>query len=335
MNSKTGESNLKMSHTMRDQKRSILHGPIAPDMENIPSNLIHFTSAESFLKIASDRKLLMSPPSALNDFTEVRGGFDILENFLNNTDEGKGLKIRLDKAWPRFWDSFSKYLDSSVIAIRDDIFLSCWCETDINHPDGKLSMWRAYGDDGAGMALEIETTPIRDRYETTEVPVILRHVRYESEDEFITTILNITTQFIEDVDYWKREAQNNGDETVHWELTQAWILASATRKHCGFAEEREWRFMYIPRWDRDALLNKNITVMAQSGKLETRFLFPVEEFYGQIQGYNLEKLLSKVVIGPSTADVVETERSLKHLLQTSGYDLARTQIRHCGTPLRR
>lgn len=233
--------------TTQDEAFNELFAPLETPLAEWPATMVHYTNANAFFQICQSRTIQFSASSATNDADEVQGALAILYRHFA-TKEFADWYQRLQAAWPEFVQVLGGYFEN-VRNQAGELYLSCWCEADPQHPDGKLSMWRAYGDDGRGMAIGVSTKPLADSREKGRVPIQFFRTRYETDAELCANIQRGAEVFLKHVDIAKAFAATNGIDQACWWLTQYWIQLCATRKHPGFREESEWRLLYYPERD--------------------------------------------------------------------------------------
>ena len=110
------------------------------------ARFVHYTSADSALKIISSKRLWMRNTTCMSDYREVQHGFELLNRFFSDESKKNVFIAALDTCSP----------DSAEEAIN--LFNQWWSDTQFNtyitsvseHDDeedlhGRLSMWRAFG----------------------------------------------------------------------------------------------------------------------------------------------------------------------------------------------
>ena len=76
------------------------------------------------------------------------------------------------------------------------------------------------------------------------------------------------------------------------------MFAAACAKHPGFAEEQEWRLVYLPRMGESSVLEKSVDVI--QGVPQTVYRIPLKDRPEDgLVGIEIPRLLERVIIGPS------------------------------------
>lgn len=312
-----------------------LSDPIEAPLLEWPEALVHFTNGDAFQKIIETRSLLFSASSVTNDTDEMLGGLEIVQNTLSPSTDYLAWCARMSEQWPEFVPAFKEYFNNGAPADADNLYLFSWCAHSVEHETGKLSMWRAYGSDGRGIAIGIDTTALIKNRDTTELPIQLHKTRYEDDVALCKTLMRIANSFAEHLSAARDIAAAEGIESACWLLFQAWFVASATRKHPGFSEEEEWRFIYVPRWDVSKKLTQGLEVSSVGGQLRPCFRLPIRDYaeFG-MPGTDLNDILDCVIVGPNAFDALATRKAVCMLLSKAGIADPERRVRICHTPYR-
>lgn len=140
--------------------------------------LAHYTSINSLENILRSNSLWLSNPLFMNDLNEVRFGV------LNGVETFRGLPLQellsisateANEISNAFNEFFEYDRNENVI----DTYVFCLTEHDPSNVDGKLSMWRAYGDHGKGVALVFDFSG--PNLEPQSSPLALTKVKYATE----------------------------------------------------------------------------------------------------------------------------------------------------------
>lgn len=279
-----------------------------------PLLLAHYTSVETAEKILKNEEIWFSNPLYMNDLEEMvaglRLGAQLFPEYAQKAESQHNRQEILTHTFTRLL----AHLDSHAAI---DTYVFCLCEH--NHPNGLLSMWREYGRKGNGVAFVFDTQ--RVTYQPHN-PLIIAKVIYSSEkqrEQQLRTYL----------DEWVRitQSHNLSDDRLHLAAVWAFQFVKAvalTTKHDGFAEENEWRVIYIP--ERDPLgylkqsLDYSIGRRGVEPKLKAKLgtiLYPAPPATGAGLSINsLSDILKFIVLGPSVSSPlakISFERMLHHL----------------------
>ncbi|MDH3442856.1 MAG: hypothetical protein OEN50_02930, partial [Deltaproteobacteria bacterium] len=119
-----------------------------------PKRFVHYTSAEAALNIIKTKRIWMRNTTCMSDYREVQHGFELLNKFFSDEPKRQAFVAALNACSP----------NSAEDAIK--LFNQWWSDTQFNtyiasvseHDDeedlhGRLSMWRAFGNVTARVAM--------------------------------------------------------------------------------------------------------------------------------------------------------------------------------------
>jgi hypothetical protein len=200
------------------------------------------------------------------------------------------------------YHSFSRelgrlYEDYGTREVKN-LFIACFSEHDAtDFPDGKLSMWRGYGDNGNGAAIAFQTSNLPIEQNSN---LILSEVSYQSNDLRLRKISEKIDQLAEFISAEKIKREE-APEVAHAFFRRA-VLAAIFTKHIGFAEEREWRLVYSPERDKSGKLLRHIDYFNSPRGLEPKLKLPLLEQIGDSPStLSIESIIHSIVIGPRAA----------------------------------
>ena len=245
----------------------------------------HYCSVETFHKIIKSGNLRLSSVKYLNDYLEFKVFDEVILHYMAESEKKIG-----------FEDSYLMDLKNYHTSHfgKSHPLLSSQCIpflTSFSKKGDDLSQWRAYGDDGKGVAIKFDLKAIRDRtlgLITEENPYQFNQadVLYYKQDTFQGTIDKVldkgrTTEFA-----------NVSD--LH-----AWLNAvGANIKPYGFFGEEEIRFTYIPTYRYDlreatprTYINgvfPSVNFQSHNGCIKPYFELPFQQddFLGLVLGPN-------------------------------------------------
>ncbi|MBL4871463.1 MAG: DUF2971 domain-containing protein, partial [Robiginitomaculum sp.] len=118
----------------------------AMGIKDYSNQIIHYTNLNTLELILKSNELWFGSLSEMNDSTEC-------DHFLDAVlDQSSSLLGNVPLP------ELEAIIEQLRPAIRNDSFISSWCEYFDADPDGKLSMWRGYGDNGRGIGLVIDSS---------------------------------------------------------------------------------------------------------------------------------------------------------------------------------
>ena len=256
---------------------------------------VHYTSAENALKIINTKCIWMRNTTCMSDFREVSHGLDALNQYFS-----------LDNGARR--QAFATALNECSAGLAEDafaLFNQWWQDTQLQtyitsiseHDDredfhGRLSMWRAFGNSTARVAIVIKLDT--DIGKNVALGAELSPVGYFTEADvarefdLVTANVNENRGFLRGVDRaWLLN-------TIFAMLTSAVV----SLKHEGFHEEREWRVIYSPARRPSPHIQSSIEVVA--GIPQRVFKIPLQnKADANLTGLSPSELIDRIIIGPS------------------------------------
>jgi hypothetical protein len=164
---------------------NMLHSELDVEKE-LPSNvplLAHYTSLANLENILSRDEVWLSNPLFMNDLEEVRFGVNNgvdLVHLHNDLRDSLGADTRKTAFYDAIELSYNEYGVEHVF----DLYVMCFSAHKSEDTDGRLSMWRGYGENGKGAALvfDFSKMPVVDRS-----PFAFAQVLYASSETRVRT----------------------------------------------------------------------------------------------------------------------------------------------------
>ena len=146
--------------------------------------LVHYTTAESALKIIKSESIWLRNARDMNDFSEVEHGFALMkESFLVN-DKARRIRLysTLSKIADQCGEDAIKKFDDWWTWTQTSTYLSCFSEHSNSEDEdayGRLSMWRAFSRNQAAVAIVLRGLPVDGNVtiSTSPFPQLLKHLR--------------------------------------------------------------------------------------------------------------------------------------------------------------
>jgi hypothetical protein len=142
----------RQRHTAFDRQKDSVTGE-QPSFLRV----VHYTTAEAALKIIGTKRLWMRNTTCMDDYQEVQHGMDILANYFNK-DRTAAFAAALDTIAPgQAMDAINKFNGWWNNHLGFNIFVSSVAEHATSEDThGRLSMWRAFGNDASRVAIVIK-----------------------------------------------------------------------------------------------------------------------------------------------------------------------------------
>jgi hypothetical protein len=187
-----------------------------------PTRLHHFTSLETASRIISGDNIRLSHAEYSNDQTEMGQAKDVIRSELINRSANAFFQQVLT--------------DYETLAPNLDAYIFCMCTETNGVAQDILSQWRAYGQDGRGACITLETTKLS--HLVGNMPGLrINPVIYQRA---------IQVRFVDKIlDRGLREHHANTSNAREATIA-ALVFATPLMKAAGFEEEQEWRLIFMP-----------------------------------------------------------------------------------------
>jgi hypothetical protein len=294
----------------------------------------HYTSAATALSIIDKATVWLRSTSVMNDFSEVHHGHDCIVNALNNVSIRARMITALNQVSRGLFDEVEKdFLEGEPDRLRNSYMIAVSEHEGINNREdlyGRLSMWRAYGGK-TNVAFVFNSTPFlntSDALNAYTSPVL-----YADREIFERYFIEVLTGLESDIPYLR----SLGKEAVRLSLKAALHFGALSTKHPGFAEEREWRVIYMKGFS----LSGKVTNRIQDN-IETVEGIPQRVAKVKLENYpdeghvgaTLPELLHEIIVGP-TQYPWPIYDALVDRLMVAGVPNADQKVRVSNIPLRR
>ena len=127
------------------------------------------------------------------------------------------------------------------------------------------------------------------------------------------------------------------DDKLHlavWALFERIKLFALFTKHRGFAEEEEWRMVYMRDRDREKLFDRMFGYVIGPQGAEPKLKLKVAPLPGVLaDDVCLEKFVHSIILGPSASSVLALT-SVKRMLNLLGRSELAARVIGSTTPLR-
>lgn len=244
--------------------------------------LFHYTDLNAFLSIIQNKKLWLTGAYNLNDHQEISWTHRKIGSRLNELASKHG-RQRPDEIW-------------TLLQANSGVPYIC----SLSSESDLLSQWRAYGQNGSGVAIGFKRTSLPS---SERLPIItygkkdsvsLHQVIYneKAQDQLIDSILAPAFEGAEI------------DDQAHWAMsTAASQLAGLASifKNPAFAEENEWRIIHKPIiMGKDGSQESKIHVSISPPKYRTAGGKLISYFEYEFTELKPEDIFSEIVLGPKS-----------------------------------
>ncbi len=243
--------------------------------ENPIAHFVHYTSAESALRIIGSKRVWMRNATCMADYREVQHGFDILQNYFAD-------KTRLQV----FTDAFDAHFQGAALEainrfnqhwndIRFNTYITSISEHDQSeNVHGRLSMWRAFGGGTARVAIVIKIPWIMES--GNPLNLVFSPIAYLSENDVHKEMDDVSESLKSNASF----ISSLNREEIIGAVFHMLLSRVACLKHEGFREEREWRILHAPNRNPSPLMERSSEIIG--GIPQTVFKIPLEKKVHQI-----------------------------------------------------
>ena len=301
------------------------------DLIDSGRTLASYTSASNAIRIIESRRLTLRNSLLMNDFQEIEHGMRCLATAWGSEHGGgsetnrTGRLARLfERLFPGMLSEIEKLILDRTHLRKRSAFLFCLTEHD-NQTEGqfgRLSMWRAYGgESNVALIFNRDLLSIDDAQHFA----FLSPVEYRTPSDFVGDFAEFVSCLEENVDTIAT--------TERWVVLQylsfALEAAMLSLKHPGFAEEREWRFIYSSLLVDNSTVPRGIITIDDVPQPVVYIPFKVNE-----TEIPVSSVVQNLLIGPVTQPYV-LEDAFVAVLQDAGIPDPQTLITISTIPLRR
>lgn len=279
-------------------------------------------------RILRDEEIWFSNPLFMNDLQEMRFGLNEGARLFSNAtllEEAAGNTERALKLDHLFGYYFNKFDTEAAF----DTYVFCVSEHAKDDRDGTLSMWRGYGSHGNGAALIFNPAKVplvRDSVLT------LATVTYASTEQRLEELRALLRQWAEIT----KDLKLPDDKLRHAAYSALSVIKTyaLTTKHSGFAEEREWRLIYLAEHDTHGLLKQysghHIGPRGIEPKLKLK-IGPITSVTSD--KFTLDNILEQIILGPSVSSPLAFQ-SVSRMLEGIGKKDFKDRLQASTIPLR-
>ncbi len=288
---------------------------------------VHYTSAENALSILKTKKVWMRNALCMNDFSEVEHGSELVLDFFREKKNLSALKDALHLCHPNSFENVKELFEGWLPTVRDGTYVTSISEHD-DHEDGigRLSMWRAYRGNRAGIALVFKPAPFF--LETEALAAYASPASYFGKNEFEIDALTFIANLNENFEHLSNIPR---DIFVHLVLRSLifWCVCS---KHAGFAEEREWRIVHLPNMYPSSDVKSNVEVV--DGVPQLVYKIGLKNIPDEgLTGIEPHEILDQVIIGPTDYPLAIYD-AFRDVLQDIGIEKPEEIVRVSNIPIR-
>jgi hypothetical protein len=291
------------------------------------ARFVHYTSAESAIKIIKSKRIWMRNTNCMADYREVQHGFDILNSFFALEAKRKAFTEALDTCAPGAAQEAIDVFQKTWRDIRFDTYITSISEHDKKEDlHGRLSMWRAAGGNVVRVGIVFKIPPFSQA--GLALNLLFSPVAYLSEESAHKVIADVTVNVANNREFLR------GLDRSHI-VTQIFMMLLAgviCLKHEGFHEEREWRAIYAPNRRPAQLMGSSTEVIG--GVPQVVYQIPLEATVSEsLAELDLSCIVERLIVGPSPYPWPIYEAFVAELKKL-GIEDAENRVLVSGIPIR-
>ena len=309
-------------HPLAKTQRDALHA------RNPPARFVHYTSAESALKIITSKRLWMRNTTCMADYQEVQHGYGILVRYFADAQKRSAFVQSLEQCAPGVANEAMNLFDQWRFDFATNTYIASLSEHDDQEDDhGRLSMWRAFGDAKVARVAIVIRVPFYSAAQD-DLKVMFSPVAYLNESEAHQVLNAVVRNVCNNVSF----LANIGRAELVARIFNMFVAAVSCIKHKGFHEEREWRVIYSPNRLTSQLIDSSIETIG--GVPQVVYRLPLDATRAAaLADLDLYRMIDRVIIGPSVYPWVMYDAFVK-VLSKSGLSDAHKRVVRSDIPIR-
>ena len=249
-----------------------------------------------------------------------------------NSNERAGRALQaIRQQFPDFFGQLDRDFTRRLAADRDHTFISCWSECDeLARTHDDLTMWRAYGGDGNGVAIVVDPASFLGD-DGAPNAILACPVYYEDERSFLARAANYFQAFAINYMFMAADERDAYPDLCVEAFSELCFYLAVTHKHPAFASEKEWRFVWRRSPGSEPDMEKLVKPCTTPQGLFEKLCLPLDGTYTN-SSINLSVVRS-VMIGPCE-DAQAKERAVRNLFGAAGLNEGEFLIGHSEIPYR-
>jgi Protein of unknown function (DUF2971) len=290
--------------------------------------LAHYTTIAVLESILKKDQIWFSNPLFMNDKEEVVYGVNTGANFFLTSPEIRAA-CKTTERYLALIQSFRAYYADFFYKHILEMYVLCFSKHQPENNDGLLSMWRAYGGNGNGAAIVLDTAKLSQRQES---PLIIDKVHYgtaEKRNQFLKEKVLLFAKIVSEADILDEKLWIGAH--VFFERIK---LFGVFTKHIGFEEEQEWRVVYMRERDQDKAFEDMFSYLLGSRGAEPRLKLQINKIPDlALNNLKFSDLVDRIILGPSVSSPLARSAVEKMLAEIKKPEL-KERIIASSIPLR-
>lgn len=290
---------------------------------------VHYTTADSFMKILASKSIWMRNARGMNDISEVINGHARIRAALLSDGRIERLRTALDAIHPSQPASAQilSLVDGHARSLLTETYITCVSEHDPSEDlIGRLSMWRAYTQNSVGVGVVLNTQAFKS--ESDVLRAYSSPVAYLNDADVAAEVDQVISNLVRERRWLAAQAPQT---IVNWGFSM-FLFGMTCLKHPGFAEEREWRIVHNPTLYSSQEVCPE--VVAIGGIPQRIYKIPLKDYPDQgFVGASPDRLIERVIVGPSNYGPI-VRQALVDCMTKAGIRNPENRVINSDIPLR-
>ncbi len=293
------------------------------------SRFAHYTSAENALKIIKSKRLWMRNTNCMSDYSEIQHGFEILDEWFFNQTNSNNFKSALNSIHADVADAGIQAFYSNFEKIRMNTYVSSLSEHyEKEDKHGRLSMWRAFGNSNASVAIIMNLPDYSPG--PRKLGLFFSPVAYLCKDK----LSDVLSKIIKNINSNKVFLNTCSRDEITQYVYATLIAAVTCLKHEGFYEEQEWRAVYCPGIRETDLMKNELEAVTIRDIPQIIHKIPLDKTIdSSLDDLDFCKVFDRIIIGP-TSYPLPVKQALCYSLEAIGIANPESKIHISGIPIR-
>ena len=311
------------------QRDDFYHRDVASGATAKSARFVHYTTAIAALSIINTKRIWMRNAVCMSDYSEVQHGYDVLHKFFSEETNTSAFTDALDSSVPGAAGDAFNLFNQRWNNVRFNTYVASVSEHDPKEDlHGRLSMWRAYGDNTARVALVVNIPWLGQA--ALALNLTFSPVAYLTENEAHAALQQATANIRAHQDFL-RSADRRLVVASAFSMLVVWVTCL---KHEGFREEREWRAIYLPHNLASPLMESSTEVIGGVPQFVCKV--PLDASVSPaLSSLEFSSIFDRLIIGPSQYPLPMYEAFTAALMKAGvPQETAKERVLVSGIPLR-
>jgi Protein of unknown function (DUF2971) len=272
--------------------------------------VFHYTTLEKFVSIIESQSFYFTNLNYLNDSKEYYHGVDLIIKIIKNYSTTEHKRAILDAV-----------VENITHIYKSPKYIACFSKN-----GDLLGQWRAYANNGKGIAVGFRTENIPDFHALNISPMNIEY-NESVQTNVITEIITIALNYFEEIKEVFDWTGYSYEYLISTQIIETLEVFISTFKHPTFSEEKEFRLEYCVDGNMNKKEDHQLMFRATENLIIPFLKIPYSdpeydnEYKSLDEQPSLKKKLpiEKIIIGPSLNFDLNYE-SIQNLLLTYGYE---------------